>query len=271
MSKKPKRSKQKIGSSGQVALVDKWLNQASNQLVKGDYVGAVDTCRRLLSYLPPKAPQRAEALYYLATAQGMLQNFPQAYKAYTEALSITPEDAQLWYNRGLACRFTARTGQSVRDFEHAVELNNNPALARQFAKELKVSRDLAEKSRKLRSRDFTLDQLIEQEELYQHALDLMEASKWEEAGKVFQRVIEMGDCLPQPWGNLGMCFIMQERYDEAEAALKRALEIDPRYAIAKQNLALLPETRRTGPPKNVGMIYPFKGSNLKQSITFVKE
>ncbi len=31
----------------------------------------------------------------------------------------------------------------------------------------------------------------------------------------------MGDCLPQPWGNLGICLMMQERYDEAEAALKR--------------------------------------------------
>ena len=79
----------------------------------------------------------------------------------------------------------------------------------------------------------------------------MESGKWEEASKEFQRVIEMGDCLPQPWGNLGTCFIMQEHYDEAEAAFKRALEIDPRYAPAKQNLALLPETRRTGPPKMV--------------------
>ena len=271
MSKKPKRAKQKPGSSSQKALVDQWLSQASNQLFKEDYKGAVDTCQRLLSYLPKKALQRAEALYYLATAQSMLLNFPQAYEAYTEALSITPEDAQLWYNCGLACRFTARMGQSVRDFERAVELNNNPALTRQFAKELKFSRDLAEKSRKMRGPNFTMDQLIKQEELYQSALDLMQAGKWEEASKIFQLVIEMGDCLPQPWGNLGTCLIMQERYDEAEAALKRALEVDPRYALAKQNLALLPETRRTGPPKMVGMLDPFKGTKLKQGITFVVE
>ena len=240
-------------------------------MFKKDYVGAVDTCQRLLNYLPQKAQQRAEALYYLATAQSMLQNFPQAYEAYTEALSVTPEDAQLWYNRGLASRFTARTGQSVRDFERAIELNKNPALTRQFAEELKFSRDLADKSRKMRGPNFTLDQLIEQEELFQSALDLMQSGKWEEAEKAFQRVIEMGDCLPQPWGNLGTCLIMQERYDEAEAALKRALEIDPRYAPAKQNLALLPETRRTGPPKMVGMLDPFKASKVKQEITFVVE
>ncbi len=271
MSKKSKRAKQKTGSSGQVALVDNWVNQANYQVYKGNYVGAVDTCQRLLSYLPQKAPQRAEVLDYLGTAQGMLQNFPQAYKAYTEALSITPDDAQLWYNRGMACRFTIRSGQSVRDFECAVELNKNPELAKRFAEALKDSRKLAEMSLKIRGSDFTLGQLIEQEEHFQRGLKLMEVGKWEEAGKAFQRSIDMGDCLPQPWGNLGTCFIMQERYDEAEKALKRALEIDPKYTIAKQNLATLPEIRRIGPPEIVEISDPFKGTKLKQGITFVKE
>jgi hypothetical protein len=41
--------------------------------------------------------------------------------------------------------------------------------------------------------------------------------------------------------------MMQERYDEAEAALKRSLEIDPKYTLAKSNFAALPDFRRTGP------------------------
>ena len=64
---------------------------------------------------------------------------------------------------------------------------------------------------------------------------------------------------------------MQERYDEAERALKRAIEIDPKYTIAKQNLTALPEIRRKGPPDIVVMSEPFKGSKLKQGITFIKE
>jgi hypothetical protein len=47
--------------------------------------------------------------------------------------------------------------------------------------------------------------------------------------------------------------------------------IDPRYTLAKNNLAALPETRRTGPPAMVDIRDPFKGSKLKQSITFIKE
>jgi Tfp pilus assembly protein PilF len=79
----------------------------------------------------------------------------------------------------------------------------------------------------------------------------------------------MGDCLPQPWGNLGICLMMQERYDEA--ALKRALVIDPRYTLAKSNLAALLEIRRTSPPARIDITEPFKSSKLQQAITFIKE
>ena len=99
----------------------------------------------------------------------------------------------------------------------------------------------------------------------------MEAGEWQAAEQAFQASITMGDCLPQPWGNLGICLLMQERYDEAEAALKRALVIDPQYTLAKNNLAMLPETRRTGPPDIVAMTQPFKDSKLKQGITYFRE
>ena len=56
----------------------------------------------------------------------------------------------------------------------------------------------------------------------------------------------MGGRLPQYWGNLGVSLIMQSRYDEAETALKKAIEIDPEYILARNNLEKLPEVRRVG-------------------------
>jgi len=164
----------------------------------------------------------------------MLQNFLQSYEALTEALALEPNNAELWYNRSTASRFTLRLGQALRDIERAIELNTRSELTEKFDEELQFSRKLAEESIKLRGPNFTLNQLVEQENLFQQGLRLMEAGKWEEAGQAFQASIDMGDCLPQPWGNLGICLIMQERYDEAQAALKRALVIDPKYTIAKQ-------------------------------------
>jgi tetratricopeptide (TPR) repeat protein len=271
MSRKSKPSKQKKNVNTNSSQADKYLDQIGHQIFQRNYAEAVTLCERLLKYLPQQAPQRVDALSQLGIAQAMLQNFSQSYDAFTEALALEPNIAEHWYNRGTASRFTSRFGQSLRDIERAIELNTRSELTVKFERELKFSRKMAEKSIKLRGPNFTLDQLVEQENLFQQGLTLMGAGKWEEAGQAFQASIAMGDCLPQPWGNLGICLLMRERYDEAEAALKRALEIDPRYTIAKNNLALLAESRLKGPPDIFAINEPFKHIKLKQSITFIKE
>jgi tetratricopeptide (TPR) repeat protein len=271
MSKKSKSSKHKRKFTASASPVDKYLDHIGHYIFEGKYTEAVALCERVLRSLPAHAPQRVDVLDQLGTAQGMLQNFPQAYEAYTEALSLNPDLAELWFNRGMASRFTIRFGRSLRDYERAKELNTRPELAKNIEKELKFAQEMVSKSLKMRGRDFTLDQLIEQEDHFQDGLKLMEAGDWKQAEEAFRKSIEMGDCLPQPWGNVGTCLLMQERYDEAEAAWKRALAIDRHYTIAKNNLAMLPEIRRTGPPKMIGLTEPFRGSKLKQSITYIRE
>jgi tetratricopeptide (TPR) repeat protein len=271
MSKKSKFSKQKKNIVTQPSQADKLFGLISLQIVQGNYTEAVSNSERLLRYLPQHSPLRVETLAHLGTAHAMLQNYPESYKALTEALALNPNDPDLWYNRGLASRFTSRFGRSYRDFERAVELNVTPELKKQFNEGLKSSRKMAQMSMKSRGPGFTLDQLIEQENHFQHGMETMQARKWEEAIQAFEAAIAMGDCLPQPWGNLGMCLMMLERYDDAEAAWKHALTIDRHYAIAKNNLAKLPETRRDGPPQVFGISDPFVNSNIKQGITFIEE
>lgn len=237
---------------------DKLFDLVGQQIFHGDYAEAVSNCERLLNFLPQRVPMRADVLSQMGTALAMLQAFPRSYEAFTEALAIEPNNVELWYNRGMASRYTSRFGRSLRDYERAKELNTLLPLKDRIEKELKFARKVASESMKKRGPNFTLDQLIEQEDLFQRGLEWMMEGKW-------------GDCLPQPWGNLGNCLMMQERYEEAEVALKHALAIDPKYTIAKNNLALLPETRRTGPPKMVAINDPFKNDKLKQGITFITE
>ena len=271
MTKKTHASKQKKCIVTHTTSADRYLDLIRSQIVRSNYAEAVMECKRLLSYLSPYAQQRATVLALLGTAQGMLQNFPQSYEAFTQALALEPQNADLWFNRSMASRFTMRFGQALRDIERAIELNTSSELAEKLDEALQISLHLAEESMKLRGPDFTLDQLIQQENFFQQGLICIEAGKYEEAGQAFQASIALGDCLPQPWGNLGICLMMQECYDEAEVALQRALEIDPAYTMAKNNLAELRTSRRTGSPALVELKEPFKNSKLTQSITFLKE
>jgi len=87
-----------------------------------DWQGVIENCQRLLRVLPKKSSERAEALAYLGNAYAMQQEFEAAYQALSEALTITPQDAFLWFNRGLTDRYLVLLGQSVRDLEKAVLL-----------------------------------------------------------------------------------------------------------------------------------------------------
>jgi tetratricopeptide (TPR) repeat protein len=269
MVKKTKPSKSKNHANNSPSQADKMYDAIGQQLFAGDYAGVVISCEHLLDFLPTISPLRVDVLAQLGTAHGLLKNFPQAYAILSEALLLAPNDADLWSNRGMASRLTLRLGQSFKDFTRAAELNKDPHLSRQINRALAFSRKVVNRELKLRGRAFTLEQLIEQEEHFQRGLTLMDARQWDEAGQAFQACIAMGDCLPQPWGNLGICLLMQERYDESEAALKRALVIDRHYRVAKNNLKLLAKTRRTGPPAILGAQDPFQGRKIKQGITYV--
>src|SRR5229473_1529095 len=128
MSRKSKQSKHQKKFTASLPSVDKYLDLIGHQIFQRDYSGAVTNCERLLNYLPKNAPQRIEVLEQLGTAQAMLKNFPQSYAAYTEALSLDPDNAELWFNRSMASRFTSRFGRSLRDYERAKELHITPEL-----------------------------------------------------------------------------------------------------------------------------------------------
>ena len=123
-----------------------------------------------------------------------------------------------------------------------------------------------------RGRGFTIEQLIEQQELFNLGVRQMAEKRWQEAEQTFRRVIAMADVLPQPNGNLGIMLLMQRRWDESEAALRRALEIDPEYQLARDNLALLDKTRKTGKfPEQFKITSPFDDKDLNISLVIQSE
>ena len=95
MSKKSKQSKHKKKVTTSSSHVDKLFDLIGQQIFQGDYTEAIASCERLLNRLPRHAPQRADALAQLGVAHSMLQNYPQSYEAFTEALAIDPNNAEL--------------------------------------------------------------------------------------------------------------------------------------------------------------------------------
>ena len=153
--------------------VEAWLSAAERHLVEKKYERAAQTARRVLRYVPEDSKAAGEAYSHLGIACSMLQDFDEAYEAFSKALTVFPKDATIWYNRAGAGRYTMRFGQSVRDLERALELESTPLLRERCEDALAFIRPIAQEEMALRGPDFTLDDLIEQQEMFQTALRLM--------------------------------------------------------------------------------------------------
>ncbi len=221
----------------------------------------------MLKWLPQDKELQETAWSNLGNTFMMLKDFEQGYLAFSKALEYSPEEAYLWGNRGLAALFTFRSGQAQRDLEKAIKLEEDKRERRQYQQSLDVARRMVKDDLRKRGPGFTIDQLIEQQDLFNKAMRQMAEKRWQEAEQTFRRVIAIADVLPQPSGNLGISLLMQRRWDEAEAALRRALEIDPEYQLARDNLALLDKTRKTGKlPKEFKITSPFDDKDLNISL-----
>lgn len=263
MSKRRRLKKRHSLTRRQSLAVDLLLDETQDALQDGDYENVIRLCRLALDQLPRSDKRRVEALQFLASALATQKRFDESYDALLEAVNIDPDEPILWYNKSLSALYTSRIGQALRDAEKAVALDPPPQYKKQFQEQLAFIQDVAEKDRALRGPDFTIEQLIEQQDIMKEAMLAMEADRWLEAEQSYRKVIAMGDCLPQPWGNLGLCLMMQRRFDEAEAAFNQALELDPDYELAKRNLKLLPSIRKSGQLPEMKTTQPFADTKVR--------
>ncbi|GAC1696370.1 MAG: hypothetical protein PVS3B1_34890 [Ktedonobacteraceae bacterium] len=274
MSKKSKRMKQpqKRPVQPQVQVFQRLVDHAQRQMFNGNFTGAITTCENLRRVLPKQSSIYVEALALLGLAHAALQHYQESYDLFTEALTIDPTNAELWYNRGLASQCVTRVGQSIRDFEQAIKVSKNDKgdideITRLCVEAMAKSRQEVADDMKAMGEQISLDAYIERESLFKNAMQLIKQSQWNEAEQILRQLTEMGGRLYQYWGNLGVCLVMQERYDDAEAALKRSLVIDPTYPVARDNLMHLPEVRRQGHTQ-VDIVDLAPASNVEQTITF---
>ncbi len=246
---------------------------ARQQMLMGDFAGAINICEPLLNALPRHSETRMEILAMLGLAHGMLEHYQQSYDVFSEAISIDPTVAELWYNRGLACSSMARPAEAVRNFERAVELTKNDTgeMARKFAAQLEESRQELQEAMQTYETGITLEQYTEREERFTQAISLVRQGKWPEAERLFRQLTETESRVPSYWGNLGVCLMMQIRYDEAEEVLKQALAIDPDYPIARDNLQKLPEIRRSKRPPEHKLINLSREEDAKQSLALYEK
>jgi tetratricopeptide (TPR) repeat protein len=250
------------------------VEHARQQMVIGDFSGAISTCTSLLVALPERRSSvRVELLMMQGLAHGMLEHYQQSYDIFGEAIDLDPDVAELWFNRGLSCTYMSRPAEAVQDFERALELipDKTSTMAHKFAAQLREGqRELQEVALSC-GEDVTIAQYTQREQCFTRALGLVRQERWAEAEQLFRQLTATGARVPSYWGNLGVCLMMQSRYTEAEEVLKQSLAIDPDYEVARDNLQKLSLARRSNQPLAHYLVNARQDMNEKQSLSLYEK
>ena len=75
--------------------------------------------------------------------------------------------------------------------------------------------------------------------MFQHARVLAALGHTDQAAAIYKDMTRRFPELPEPWNNLATLYAKQGKLDQAGAALRTALQIDPGYADAQANLKQL--------------------------------
>ncbi len=75
--------------------------------------------------------------------------------------------------------------------------------------------------------------------MFQHARVLAALGHIDQAAAIYQDMTRRFPELPEPWNNLATLYVRQGKLNQAGAALRTALQVDPDYADAQANLKQL--------------------------------
>lgn len=160
------------------------------------------------------APDFAAAYYNLGLAHTRLQHYREAVRALSAAVQIQPDYGEAWYQLGIALQMQDQFEAASQAYETALRLNPHAPNV-----------------------------------LYRLGYAFLRQKNWERAAAYWDRLIEANpghpavlniqEHLPHLYFNLGTVRYLSGDLDGAEAALDRAMHLQPGYGDAQYNMGLV--------------------------------
>lgn len=212
------------------------------------YVVLVPAC--LVAMLPARAAWGAACvllIVWLVAAAGTLQTFSTHIALWDDAVrraeraGPASEDARIYLNRATVHRRDGHTIAALADYDKALALQ--PDMVRALRGRAQVFVDEKRYGEALRDLDRLLQ--LEPDQAITHAdrgLALMQAGRYNDAGLAFDRAIQRGAREPRVYLNRGLARLQLGGLGVAPAALadiEQAIKLDPSYALAYYNRAVV--------------------------------
>ncbi len=211
--------------------VDKAVDKALSVAEKGDLAkGEV-----LLTKIAEKHPSLYKVQYGMGTLHAMKGNYMESIFFLNKCLETFPYFIEAWFNKAVSFKNLGNLGNTVKSFRKVIEFGNSEdhlvIKAQKFIADIEMS--IA------RNFGLPLDLYLQSMDEFEKAFSQMQNKEYEKAITGFQNVLAVNKYHPQSYGNIGLCYSLLGKREEALSAFNRALHIDPQYQPALKNRAIL--------------------------------
>ena len=182
-------------------------------------------------------PNNADGFYNMGIALQKQSKLEEAIEAYNKALSLKPEYAEAYYNMGIALQKQSKLEEAIEAYNKALSLKPNYVGAyNNMGNSLQGQGKLDEA---IASYNQALSLKPDYAEAYNNmGLTLKKKGKLEEAIKTYNKALAIKPDYADVFNNLGATLKDQGKLKEAVEAYNKALAIDPDYEKAYYNMGL---------------------------------
>lgn len=208
-----------------------WSGRGRVLTHEGQYVRAESDLKKALEL----SPGNLKAMLDLAALFYYKKDYEEAVKQYSAIIKKHPDSADALFGRGLTLVWLNKRKEAVKDYKKVIALNPRHVMAfKQLAVEYMETGDPRQAMKIL---DMGLLNESKSEELrFERALANYKLGRKEEAIKDYTEAIKLNSNRKDFFNDRGFVRLELRQYKGAIEDFERALEIDPGYAIAQDNL-----------------------------------
>jgi tetratricopeptide (TPR) repeat protein len=203
--------------------------------------GRPRAARRRLERFVAANPDHAEGRSALGVCLLELDELDAAIAHLQAAARLEPDEALHRWNLAAAAKQAERMGGAYLALREYNTLRDEGDGAAERQKEAKSFIRAYERMLRESHPGVPLSDVLRGEELFARAYAALTEGRPEDAQRGFEEVLELVPRHYPSWGNLGAAYLALEKREDAIRCLRRALELNPDYALARQNLQMLEE------------------------------
>lgn len=208
--------------------IDQAIDKAMALVEKGEFSNA----ETILDELMQAHPKHHMVLYGMGVFFAMQEQYEKAIEYLNDAVQVFPFFVEAHYNLAIAYKSAFDIANMIRASRKVL------GLAEQGTEFYDNAQDMIHTMEEsLRKDGLSLNAFINGQDEFDRAISLMEKGDYKSAVKGFERSIGWHPNLPQPYGNMGICYGKLGNRQAALSAFEKALEIDPTYEPAIINKA----------------------------------